>query len=205
MNIYLIRHGETDFNKEGRYVGKTDLPLSKEGREYLTKADFDIERVYVSNLKRTAETAKVMFPNAKSLPVEDIREMDFGDFEGKNAEEMKEDKAYRDWVDNDCLPRCPNGESKDEFSERVCRGFENIFTKEREKGSDKLVAVVHGGTIMAFMEKFALPRKPYYEWIPGNAEGYLLELKDGDDMRNCVLKGHLAYHKENAPKNIHEM
>ncbi|MCR5107677.1 MAG: histidine phosphatase family protein [Lachnospiraceae bacterium] len=201
----MIRHGETDFNKDKRYQGNLDIPLSKDGMKYLKKADFDPERVYISTLIRTRQTADIMFPDAQKIPVDDIKEMNFGDFEGKNAQEMKDDKDYRNWVDNDCEPRCPHGEDRAGFIKRVSRGFEGIIEKERREGAKRVVIVVHGGTIMTTMEKYALPRRTYFDWLPGNGEGYLLELKENDDITNCHFIKEVAYHIEDAPKNIHEI
>ena len=95
MLIYLIRHGVTRLNEEGRYQGLLDEPLSPAGRGALRRAAFSPARVYVSPLCRAAETAAILFPEAEQIPVDDLREMDFGAFDGRGWWEMEEDPAYR--------------------------------------------------------------------------------------------------------------
>ena len=94
MLIVLLRHGETAYNAQRRYQGVTDVPLSPEGRARLRKADFEPETVYVTPLMRTAQTAEALFPHAKQIVVPELREMDFGGFEGRTYDEMKNDPAY---------------------------------------------------------------------------------------------------------------
>jgi hypothetical protein len=80
MKLYLLRHGLTEYNAKHYYQGKQDLPLSDEGRARLAKADFDMDVVYVTPLMRTAQTAEILFPNARLEVVEGLKEMDFGIF-----------------------------------------------------------------------------------------------------------------------------
>ena len=85
MKIHLLRHGETAYNVERRYQGVTDIPLSPAGLAALKQADFSPKTVYVTPLKRTKQTAEILFPTAEYIPVNDLSEMNFGVFEGRNA------------------------------------------------------------------------------------------------------------------------
>ena len=90
---------------------------------------------------------------------------------------MEEDPAYRAWVDGGCRGRCPGGEDKAEFSERVNSCFERILEAEIEKvepGED-LVIVAHGGTQMALLEEKGIPRREYYRWQRPCGCGWLLD------------------------------
>lgn len=171
MLIYLIRHGATALNEEGRYQGLTDIPLSQAGRAALRKADFCPETVYVSPLCRAAETAAILFPKAKQIAVPDFREMDFGAFEGRTADEMADDPVYRAWVAGGCTGRCPGGESLTEFSERVWTAFSPLLELEKER----LVIVAHGGVQMAILERYAEPHRDYFRWHAPCGGGFLLE------------------------------
>jgi len=171
MLIYLLRHGETVWNAERRYQGQTDLPLSQRGRDLLGRADFAPERVYISPLRRTAETASILFPEAGQIVVPDLRELDFGIFEGRTAGEMECDAAYRDWVKGGCSGRCPGGEDWAEFSARTCAAFEGLM----EDAPDPLVIVAHGGTQMAVLERYGRPARTRYQWLCKNGGGFLLE------------------------------
>ena len=182
MQIYLIRHGMTQANKEFRYAGSTDVPLCEAG---VAEAEAlggirSVKEVYVTPLIRTQQTAKILFPEAEQTEVDALREMDFGDFENRNAQEMENDAAYRAWVDGDCLAPCPNGESMSEFSERVCAGFVQCMEAHRDKETPA-VFVVHGGTIMSILREFARPKVGFYDVHTKNCQGFRCELSPGMD------------------------
>ena len=123
MLIYLLRHGLTEYNAQKRYQGQRDIPLSAEGLRQLRRADIDPKVVYITPLQRTAQTARVLFPDAKLVVVKDLQEMCFGSFEGKNYVEMEHDADYQAWVKANCESKCPDGERKDDFSARICNAF----------------------------------------------------------------------------------
>lgn len=85
MLIYLLRHGLTEYNAQKRYQGQRDIPLSAEGLSQLRRADIDPKVVYITPLQRTAQTARVLFPEAELVVVKDLQEMCFGSFEGKTT------------------------------------------------------------------------------------------------------------------------
>mgnify|MGYP001033107403 CR=1 FL=1 len=174
MNIWLLRHGRTAFNGEGRYQGRTDVPLSPEGAAELIRAELAPPVVYVSPLRRTRQTAERLFPGVRQAVIRDLAEMDFGVFEGRNYAEMERDMEYRAWVDGGCEGRCPGGESRGEFCGRVCAAFSALA-----EGKDTpLVIVAHGGVQMAVMERFALPERGYFDWSAPCGGGYVLEWEE---------------------------
>ena len=175
MKVYLLRHGETAFNAEKRYLGRSDIPLSPEGVQVLERADFSPEKVYVSPLCRTAQTAAVLFPAARQIVVPDLREMDFGIFEGKNFQEMEDFPPYRTWVEGGCRGQIPGGESMDGFCGRVCAAFAGLMDQALEEGAKSLAIVAHGGTQMAVMERWALPRRDYFQWRGPHGGGFVLD------------------------------
>ena len=193
MKIALIRHGETALQAAKKYQGSTDEPLSPEGAWKLSAADFQPPVVYVTPLVRTQQTARILFPKAQQIVVPGLAEMDFGIFEGRSAEEMQDDTAYRQWVDSLCLAPCPGGEQKADFCDRVCEAFcklvrqtaeENrssadmdAYTKGNGRTVPDLVVVAHGGVQMAIMERFAEEKRDYWKWMLPSGCGYLLETK----------------------------
>ena len=179
MLVYMLRHGETDYNRDSKYQGRRDIPLSENGLKKLKKADFDPDIVYVSPLIRAKQTAERLFPNARQIDIPELMEMDFGIFEGRSHREMENDPVYRKWVDGMCEDRIPGGEKKSEFTDRVCRGFERIVDSAVDNGRETLVIVAHGGTQMAALERFGLPRRDYYKWIGPLAGGYVFQT-DGE-------------------------
>ena len=91
MLIYLLRHGLTEYNAQKRYQGQRDIPLSEKGRNQLCRADINPRVVYISTLQRTKQTAEILFPGARLVPVDGLKEMCFGSFEGRNYKEMEHD------------------------------------------------------------------------------------------------------------------
>ncbi len=170
MHVRLIRHGTTAGNAARRYVGRSDEPLCPEGRAAAERHEKDplLDRVYVSPLLRARETAAILFPNAKQTVVEDFKEMDFGAFEGRSADEMEHDPAYRAWVDDLCRGACPGGESQAEFHARVL----HAFTETARGAGEDMTVVSHGGVIMSILYQLAEPKREFYEWQTPNLGGY---------------------------------
>lgn len=192
MLICLLRHGATAHNEEHRYQGRTDIPLSPAGRAALHQADFSPKAVFVSPLSRAAETAAILFPDAVQIPVPALAEMNFGVFEGRSAQELAGDTAYRVWVKGGCTGRCPGGESREEFSARVRRAFARLV----DSGGEHLVIVAHGGVQMAALERFALPPRSYFDWKAPCGGGFLLSDTPWRSRRHLDLIGEVRYTKD---------
>ena len=183
-------------NAEKRYQGQRDIPLSPAGRAQLRQADLRPETVYITPLCRTRQTAEVLFPGARLVEVKDLQEMCFGSFEGKNYVEMEHDADYQAWVQANCESKCPDGERKDDFSNRICSAFSALVDKALADGEELLVILAHGGTQMAAMERYALPRRGYYAWCGPNAGGYVLDAADWAEKRQLRLVKTVQYTKD---------
>ena len=182
MEVVLIRHAQTPGNLELRYIGgRTDQPLSDKGIETARSVTSypDVKRVTVSPMRRARHTAEIIFPNAEQIVSEGLREMDFGAFEGRNADEMADNACYRAWVDGGCEGTCPGGENVAIFSARVCAAFETAVKDAEKRGEEKLYIVSHGGTMMAIMGEYGCPERRYYEWRVDNCRGYSAEWSGG--------------------------
>lgn len=195
MLVYLLRHGLTEYNAEKRYQGQRDIPLSAQGRAQLRRADIEPQVVYVSTLQRTQQTARVLFPCAKLVAVDGLKEMNFGSFEGRNYIEMEHDPEYLAWVAANCESQCPDGERKDEFSRRICATVAALVDKALADGEPMLVILAHGGTQMAAMERFALPHRDYYDWCGPNAGGFVLDAREWAEKRVLHLVQTVQYTK----------
>ena len=178
MKIWILRHGRTAYNAEHRYQGRTDVPLSPEGASELARAEIAPPVVYVSPLCRTGQTASRIFPDAEQVVVNDLAEMNFGTFEGRNYVEMEHDPDYRAWVEVGCEGRCPGGESRGEFCDRVCGAFSTLVEDAVARKSPLLVIVAHGGVQMAVMERFALPERGYFDWNAPCGGGFVLDWEE---------------------------
>lgn len=193
--IFFIRHGATAGNLEKRYIGRTDEPLSAAGEKQarglkeklrLEVSDLRVDRIFMSPLLRTLQTAKILFPNAEYTAEPDLTETDFGIFEGKNADELSESSEYRAWVDSMCLAPIPGGESVADFKARCCAAFLRII-KNVPEGS-RTVFVVHGGVVMSVLEAFAVPKRGFYEYSIGNCGCFFCEYSGEDAEDGGQLK-----------------
>lgn len=136
--LLLVRHGETDWNADGRLQGQTDRPLSDFGRQQARRladelAAEDFEAIYSSDLARARETAEIVGARV-GLPVmldPDLREKDWGTWEGLTAVE-------RDRVEF-------AGESTEAHQERILRALQRI--SERHPGDRSVLVVTHGGSM----------------------------------------------------------
>jgi alpha-ribazole phosphatase/probable phosphoglycerate mutase len=149
--FWLIRHGEPAEEARHRCYGSLDVGLSQKGcaqmqqvAEYL-KPD-SIAAIYTSPRSRAQESARVLAA-AQSCPIEmvdDLREIDFGDFEGFAYDEIatRYPDLYRQWMERPTEVRFPNGESFSEMRTRVLRAFDAIRTA-REGQTAAIVS--HGG------------------------------------------------------------
>lgn len=191
MQVILMRHSITAANLKRLYNGRTDDPLCSEGveRALSSGTDLTVKHLYSSPMKRAIQTARIKFPNANITVCDDLREMDFGDFEGRGYEELKQDKAYQSWIESGGTLQCPNGEKMSDFSYRVCRTFDAIVRKSVVMGENKLIIVAHGGSLMAIMDRYGRPARPYYEWYVDNCCGYGAYLDETTWMASPALTG----------------
>ncbi len=155
--LILIRHGETDYTLQRRYCGHEDISLNARGIEqanylrYKLK-NIKVDRVYSSDLKRTFQTAKIIFQNKIIYKRKKLREIDFGVFSGLTLEDVNRlyPDVYKAWLDNPANVKIPEGESLPGFVRRVEKSFNKIFNQNMKK---TVALVSHGGTIRVILLK----------------------------------------------------
>lgn len=190
MTLHLIRHGQTLANQKRLYCGKTDLPLTEDGLQAIkTLAAQDIYpdleglAVYTSGLLRTQQTLEAIYGPVPHDTLPGFQEMDFGAFEMKSYEQLKNNPDYIAWIEDPSgqVP-CPGGDSAESFSHRVFSAFESL----KKKNSSALV-ICHGGVIAKLMQHL-FPQEPrhFYQWQPKPGEGYTLSL--AKENVSCFLK-----------------
>lgn len=191
VKISFIRHGKTELNEKHCYIGVTDISLSENGIREICKKKEEIsypnsDVVFVSPLKRCKETAAIIFPDVTQIEIEEFREMDFGSFEGKCYEELKDNLYYRRWIDESrgaskeeiiesygVLEPSKNvgillPESMDSFSKRVLNGLNKVLLSMGKL--EAATVVTHGGVIMAIASTFV--GKEFYKFMVSCAEGF---------------------------------
>ncbi|WP_125153208.1 alpha-ribazole phosphatase [Clostridium rectalis] len=152
MNIFLLRHGETEHNMKKLYYGKLDALLNEQGikqaeivKERLKNIRFNA--VYTSEMKRAVDTAKIVLKDKKYKIIKDsrINEMDLGIFEGKSYKEIEKlyPEEWKNWCENWKEFAPPKGESFIQFYGRIKSFFEDILKLKEEN----ILIVTHGGVI----------------------------------------------------------
>lgn len=182
--LILIRHGQTDMNKDQLYYGRLDVPINETGKEQaentrknLVEFEIDYDKIYSSPMKRAYETAEIV--NYKNLEIEkdnELREMDFGIFEGlsykeiikKYPEEME--KLKKDWKTYSYV----TGENPFMLQKRALKFLEKI-----DKNKNNMV-VTHWGiicTLLSFL--FSSELEGYWKYQVKNGGIAIIEFADG--------------------------
>ncbi len=196
--LALIRHGATQANKEERYLGKTDEPLSEEGVEILKSYKMqklypDVEYLFTSPMKRCIETAKIIYPTLRPVVIPEWEEADFGWFEYRNYKELRDDVRYQEWLCSGGTLDFPAGESRNEFILRCKSGFRRMGNElgqvagQNAKGPVFVGMIVHGGTIMSLLSSYG--GTGYFDYQVSNGRGYICRLEGMDGK--AAQEGHI--------------
>lgn len=168
---------------EGKYIGHTDVPATKEGIAQLHDiidnygSYPEADAVFTSPLLRCTQTAKELYPDRNPIVLDDLIEYDFGEFEGRTAEELKDDEDFVEWLaGTNPNKAAPFGDSQVRFNYRVCSCFEKIVDSVIKAGVGSTAVITHGGVIMSIMAAYALPEAPMHEWLTPNGCGYTLRI-----------------------------
>lgn len=162
--ISLIRHGQTKANEKGLYIGcRTDYPLSNLGESELYNKfeEFEyprVDKVYSSPLKRCTETAEILFPEKELCIVDNLKEIDFGEFEGKSVDELINRDDYREWLKGGMDKRAPGGESVEELSARTYKALHEIIMDMMYEDITHSAVITHYGIISNMLVGFGLPK-----------------------------------------------
>jgi broad specificity phosphatase PhoE len=200
MKIYVLRHGESEYNLEGKIQGHIDIPLAESGKIQARQTALclidtigaeSIQAIYSSDLTRAKQTAQFLIDYLEDrgykVPVfytEELREINLGVWEGKTREQLKNEKEedgkslFEKWLEN---PRevVPDGaESMPHFFQRVKDVFLEIASERRDKKGD-VVIFTHSGAISMILN-YISGRNPdnFIRYSVGNASGIVLDYKD---------------------------
>ena len=191
MKIFLVRHGETDWNVAQRIQGSTDTPLNENGimqarklAEELAKRETPIIGVYTSKLERAAKTAECVANKLgkECIVLPGLEEINFGLWEGITWEQVKErfPAEYQTWRRNRRYEHPPKGESYQELVERVVAALQKLIKELKsgnrtdsetgqmmDKGMDvmegDIVVVTHSADIMSLMS--FINDTPFHEMV----------------------------------------
>ena len=163
--LFIIRHGLTSGNLEGRYIGrKSDLPLCGEGKEELQELaeQFeypDVKKVYSAPMKRCFETAEILYPNRLTQPAPGLEEYDFGVFEGRSPKELAGTEMFVRWYESGMKAAPEKAESITDFAQRVADGFRAVVEDMMREKITTAALIVPGGVLMNLLSVFGYPKR----------------------------------------------
>lgn len=200
--IYLIRHGLTEGLQKHWFYGWADLPVVKEGFEEIEKykkegvypklpEDTDF---YTSGMLRPKQTLEAIYGNVDFKIIEELKEINFGDWECKPMDGLKDDKEWHRWMADETgeFTFPGGGESAIIFGERVKKGLKVLQNNHRMKelshrhsGKDAVsVCVMHGGPISVIMGLWFPGTVDYFfQWNPDPGRGYAIYFEDGNPVK----------------------
>ncbi len=174
----FLRHGETEWNRLGKYTGQADIPLTNVGVEQASSLqekmpEFNIAAVYSSDLKRAINTAKHALKLLDDMPIElepRLREIDQGEWEGMHVDEIKERYAaeFESRKADPISVAPPGGESVGQVQSRVIAALRDIGKKHQ---GERVLISSHGLAIAVARVFFGnIPIEQVWDYVPANAE-----------------------------------
>ena len=183
MKVALVRHGETEWNKLGKFLGQLDIGLNPRGlaqaRETaLAMVDWGHTVVYASPLARTMQVAQEIskLDDVPVVPVEGVKELDLGDVEGVTGEEMGSlwSSVYAAWRENPATVVMPNGESLAQLQDRAWGAWLELEAAHSE--SDSLLVVSHNFAIRTIIAKLlGMPLSNFHRMVLGLSSICIIE------------------------------
>lgn len=201
MKLYIIRHGETDWNKEKKLQGKADIELNENGRALARMTgekmrSIPIHMAISSPLKRAMETARLAL-GGRDIPVipdERIGEMSFGDWEGlhyhEGSADIPDDMMHCFFRDTDRYQVPPNGESFQNVIDRTHDLYEELVNNPENEEKNILISS-HGAASRAFLQSVFQDGDIWQGGVPKNCAVTIVEIKNGQVIH--VELDHLFY------------
>lgn len=189
MKLYIMRHGETDWNAQVRLQGCSDVPLNENGRR-LAKVtgealkDIKFDAVFSSPLSRAVETAKLVLGEQRVPIVTDHRiiEISFGEWEGRRSQkefgEIPQDMLYNFFHATEKYVAPPKGETFAQILERTKDFYEELMQKKEFANSNILISS-HGAAARALLQNVYRDGNFWQSGVPGNCAITIVEIKDG--------------------------
>ena len=191
MRIVFIRHLKTPGNEKRQYIGRTDEALFEQAVEEFRRHQEKstggvyppVQYIIASPLKRCIQTAGLIYPGQEISTEPMLRECDFGEYEQKTYEELKDEPEYIRWMESGGMTAFPRGEDQTSFRRRCVDGVKSWIDRLLEECADSVAFIVHGGTIMAVFSELAEDKYEFYHWQVENGSGYVAEVS-AEDWKN---------------------
>lgn len=179
FKVFLVRHGITNANKYGIYCGSSDFTLNHEGIQELkslakTHTYPYADWVFSSPLIRATATAKIIYPGADIVEVDDLREISFGEFEGKSMRDLKNNPLFARFIAGDKTAIPKGAENPDDFLLRCNNAIVTIVNQMMTSNVYTAAVITHASVIGNILSSLAYPKAYPYEWNPAFGHGYTI-------------------------------
>lgn len=179
MKVFLLRHARSAANERRVWTGQTDIALSKSGiaEQLSVCARYAYPRgdlYFSSPLSRCFTSLELVYGRPADYLLPEFMECALGSLEGTQYTSLDDDVNYIDWINEPAL-RLNGGESFNEFTSRVCRGFLKVIAISEAAGTRSAAAVLHGNVMRAILHSFVDSSVPHQLWQIPNCGGYLFE------------------------------
>lgn len=191
LKILLVRHGETDWNREHRIMGAEAIPINVNGRRQAKELrqaiqGLDIDAVYTSPILRAKETAQILF-QGRSLVLQDddrLVEVNYGDWTGRTFEEIRRDPGYIPYYLRMETPIAPNGDTLQQVQERAMDFFQDV----QVNCADQTVVVVsHADWIKCMlMQILEIPFQSMWRFNINNLSVSVIEASSQGSRVICI-------------------
>ncbi|GHC28752.1 histidine phosphatase family protein [Aidingimonas halophila] len=192
LELVVVRHGLTQWNRERRYQGQRDIPLlipdALPDLDRLRESLLDehIDAVHCSDLCRCRQTLAHVFEGRDTMtPRFDprLRELDFGDYEGRTYDQLKDDAGYRAWIDSRGELAPPGGESAEVLWNRLSDWLKDVIEEAQRQDHQRVLTVSHGGVIRELRRR--LEAIDFWGGTVGQAQGrcFVIEYYGEGDWR----------------------
>lgn len=195
VHFLLVRHGQTAWNAQKRFMGQLDIPLDETGRAQVAALgnrlkDEHVDMIYASDLSRAWDTALAiqsrLASRADVKPESRLREMDFGNWQGLTYAEIQErdPQNLAHWEEDRLHHAPPNGETLLAFSERVVSAYREWCTAHAEQ---KILLVGHGGSLQLLLaHALGLSPDKFWQLQLSNASMTDLRVYDSGAILNLL-------------------
>ncbi|HFI0342464.1 TPA: histidine phosphatase family protein [Streptococcus suis] len=201
MKIYLMRHGETDLNKNRCFYGSLDVSINQTGKEqaqslHTLMQTIPIDKVYVSSLRRSQETAQLVFPTSHSTPLKNMDEKGFGLWEGLTADQIQEQfpLEWEAWLAAPFSYRPPEAEAFGDFQDRVWTETDRLVN---EHPGQSLALVAHLGVLRLIYQRLVDPSALFWDIDFPQGTVTVVE-KEGTDITAYLLGKEVVDDKNNS-------
>ena len=204
--MLLVRHGETEWNRQGRFQGQIDIPLNDTGRSQGQKAasflhPIRLDAAYTSSMARPRETAEIILqhhPHLQLQPLDDLREISHGEWEGLYKGDIEDNYPglLEQWQSAPDTVQMPGGENLQQVWERSVRAWRHLVTSHSQLDRTQTVLVVaHDAVNKALLcHVLGLGPEAFWRFKQGNGAVSVIDYPNGVDSQPVLTSANITIH-----------